>query len=635
MATQIFKQLEHETLIDILNFQSTSPVKDDISRKMAVKYLLEDIAFNGVKNLIQELKLDELIKATSHLKIDHGTNNPKSKMVLSKRLKESFEEYGPSEWLNNCGDESVLKTFAHILRIKDAQKLSVKALRPAIDNEISVTGLITLFENLNIPLLKKCCEELEIENYEGVSAKSVLVKAIVFDVPIAAPEKKKKKAVRVGAKKSIEKCNEYEQLFQHYTLEQLVDWCKERDVKTSGTKKVVINRILAYNDGDRENTMVDASNRSPKQTKKSDTKEKSKPKKAKLPSKQSEEKSAEEEDEADEDVEEAPKEKATKKKVQTKKANKKNTKKAAEDEEKSAEEEEAIKEVKEKEKKKGGKKAAAKDKKMKEKSAEEEEDNKSAEEEVVEEVKEKTKTKGAKKNDKKIKEKSAEEEDNKSAEEDEEVVEEVKEKKKAGKKVADKKIKEKQISEEEEQPSEEAEVVEKKKSNKKAPVDKKKETKKAEEDSNEEEEKEQKKANKKGADKKAKEASEEANDASENEASETLNIEAAIAAERKLRTNSVEPSESVTSSEEEDADHPRVITGVHFAINGQLSLKQDVVKTAIEEAGGVVCAQLTKKVNVLITNNDATSSKFDKARSAGIKIVTEDYLVHILAPYRN
>src|SRR3990167_7805030 len=477
MATQIFKQLEHETLINILNFQSTSPVKDDISRKMAVKYLLEDIAFNGVKNLIQELKLDELIKATSHLKIDHGTNNPKSKMVLSKRLKESFEEYGPSEWLNNCGDESVLKTFAHILRIKDAQKLSVKALRPAIDNEISVTGLITLFENLNIPLLKKCCEELEIENYEGVSAKSVLVKAIVFDVPIAAPEKKKKKAVRVGAKKSIEKCNEYEQLFQHYTLEQLVDWCKERDVKTSGTKKVVINRILAYNDGDRENTMVDASNRSPKQTKKSDTKEKSKPKKAKLPSKQSEEKSAEEEDEADEDVEEEPKEK---------------------------------------EKKKGGKKAAAKDKKMKEKSAEEEEDNKSAEEEVVEEVKEKTKTKGAKKNDKKIKEKSAEEEDNKSAEEDEEVVEEVKEKKKAGKKVADKKIKEKQISEEEEQPSEEAEVVEKKKSNKKAPVDKKKETKKAEEDSNEEEEKEQKKANKKGADKKAKEASEEANDASEN-----------------------------------------------------------------------------------------------------------------------
>ena len=634
MATQIFKQLEHETLIDILNFQSTSPVKDDISRKMAVKYLLEDIAFNGVKNLIQELKLDELIKATSHLKIDHGTNNPKSKMVLSKRLKESFEEYGPSEWLNNCGDESVLKTFAHILRIKDAQKLSVKALRPAIDNEISVTGLITLFENLNIPLLKKCCEELEIENYEGVSAKSVLVKAIVFDVPIAAPEKKKKKAVRVGAKKSIEKCNEYEQLFQHYTLEQLVDWCKERDVKTSGTKKVVINRILAYNDGDRENTMVDASNRSPKQTKKSDTKEKSKPKKAKLPSKQSEEKSAEEEDEADEDVEEAPKEKATKKKVQTKKANKKNTKKAAEDEEKSAEEE-AVEEVKEKEKKKGGKKAAAKDKKMKEKSAEEEEDNKSAEEEVVEEVKEKTKTKGAKKNDKKIKEKSAEEEDNKSAEEDEEVVEEVKEKKKAGKKVADKKIKEKQISEEEEQPSEEAEVVEKKKSNKKAPVDKKKETKKAEEDSNEEEEKEQKKANKKGADKKAKEASEEANDASENEASETLNIEAAIAAERKLRTNSVEPSESVTSSEEEDADHPRVITGIHFAINGQLSLKQDVVKTAIEEAGGVVCAQLTKKVNVLITNNDATSSKFDKARSAGIKIVTEDYLVHILAPYRN
>ena len=190
---ELFKQLEHETLVDILNFQSTSPVKDDISRKMAVKYLLEDIAFNGVKNLIQELKLDELIKATSHLNIDHGTNNPKSKMVLSKRLKESFEEYGPSEWLNSCEDESVLRTFAYILGVKDSQKLGTKALRSAIEKEITTTGLTCLFENLNIPLLKKCCEELEIENFECASGKNALVKAIVFDVPIAAPEKKKKK----------------------------------------------------------------------------------------------------------------------------------------------------------------------------------------------------------------------------------------------------------------------------------------------------------------------------------------------------------------------------------------------------------------------------------------------------------
>ena len=98
----------------------------------------------------------------------------------------------------------------------------------------------------------------------------------------------------------------------------------------------------------------------------------------------------------------------------------------------------------------------------------------------------------------------------------------------------------------------------------------------------------------------------------------------------------LEVSVSATpDDEEEDAEHPRDITGIHFAINGQLSLKQDVVKTAIEKAGGVVCSQLTKKVNVLVTNGDASAAKYDKARSAGIKIVTEDYLTHILAPYRD
>jgi hypothetical protein len=44
-------------------------------------------------------------------------------------------------------------------------------------------------------------------------------------------------------------------MFQLYRVEELVEWSREKGLKVTGTKPVVIKRILAYLDGDKENTM--------------------------------------------------------------------------------------------------------------------------------------------------------------------------------------------------------------------------------------------------------------------------------------------------------------------------------------------------------------------------------------------
>jgi NAD-dependent DNA ligase len=106
--------------------------------------------------------------------------------------------------------------------------------------------------------LHAICTDMKLRNHKKTNSRKALIEAIVSQADVIVPEPVQNRTItKKPTKRAIEKCTEYEELFQHYFLDQLVDWCKENGLKTSGTKKIIINRILAYFGGDKENTMAD------------------------------------------------------------------------------------------------------------------------------------------------------------------------------------------------------------------------------------------------------------------------------------------------------------------------------------------------------------------------------------------
>lgn len=72
------------------------------------------------------------------------------------------------------------------------------------------------------------------------------------------------------------------------------------------------------------------------------------------------------------------------------------------------------------------------------------------------------------------------------------------------------------------------------------------------------------------------------------------------------------------------------VSGLTFCMTGKLSKGRDQVKAMIEDKGGVVSTSVHKSVNYLVTNENATSSKFKKAQLLGISVITEEELYKML-----
>lgn len=274
MSARIVKKLDVQTLSNVVNFQSKQKIEGN--KRDLTKQLSYDIECAGVKHLVYTIKKKNLEAAVAYLNVDHGDNNASNRMVLSKRLMESMTQSGVGTWVRACDNQSIIRNFAKCLEIKGYSGMPVRALKDAVIKEIDIIGSQIVFGNLTLKLLKECCEAANIENYSVASTKTPLIQALTCNIPIGLPEKKQKTRTRKPKFATIDECETYDQLFQYYKLENLVAWCKENGLKSSGTKKVVINRILAYHSGDKENTMADPERLNRKKStkaKKVDTKE--------------------------------------------------------------------------------------------------------------------------------------------------------------------------------------------------------------------------------------------------------------------------------------------------------------------------------------------------------------------------
>jgi DNA ligase (NAD+) len=72
------------------------------------------------------------------------------------------------------------------------------------------------------------------------------------------------------------------------------------------------------------------------------------------------------------------------------------------------------------------------------------------------------------------------------------------------------------------------------------------------------------------------------------------------------------------------------LTGATFVLTGTLpSLTREQAKEMIEQAGGKVAAAVSKKTSYVLAGEDA-GTKLDKARTLGIRIITEDEFLAML-----
>lgn len=87
----------------------------------------------------------------------------------------------------------------------------------------------------------------------------------------------------------------------------------------------------------------------------------------------------------------------------------------------------------------------------------------------------------------------------------------------------------------------------------------------------------------------------------------------------KLVSYGFEPKHVIASVSESE------ITGLKFCITGTLTFKRSELQKMVKENGGIVQASVNKDTNYLITNDiDSSSSKFKKAKSLNLPIITED-----------
>ncbi|KAL6046082.1 U3 small nucleolar RNA-associated protein 4, putative (UTP4) [Balamuthia mandrillaris] len=249
--------LKKQTLFEIFaSDKKLPPLPETATRKTALTQLAGVINQTAARYLVEGLQKDELKAALKSVAIDHGENNENSKTVLRKRLYEVFMDHGIEAFMAEYCDTAVLKSFAESL---DLEVTSKKAeLQASIAKALNHAALLAFFDSLSTNTLHELCFAQGLETATPVtSSRAALVQALLRNEKVQKPKKKKQQPIQFSKKKkAIAKGITFQDIFQHYSKEEVVEYCKENNLVQSGKKKEVINRILAFLDGDKENAGI-------------------------------------------------------------------------------------------------------------------------------------------------------------------------------------------------------------------------------------------------------------------------------------------------------------------------------------------------------------------------------------------
>jgi hypothetical protein len=267
--TAVLNSLGLETLEELYYHDDPHAAKDEkkkLKKKDIVDAISDKIDTYAIEVFIASLPLAQLKTVAEKAKAQFNEkDNKNSRSVLSRRLAEQVVSAGFDEFLDTV-DADTLKAVA--------EDFDVKADKKAIAEAARNFAAERYFGNFDVESLRALAEELKLKQAAKTSSKRKLVEAIVTQEdaePVEAPKKKKQKT-DVGKKKALEKGITYDEIFQHYYVEELRDFVKSKGIKVSGKKPVLIKRILAYLAGETEGIMAGDKTEKAKKKKKATTK---------------------------------------------------------------------------------------------------------------------------------------------------------------------------------------------------------------------------------------------------------------------------------------------------------------------------------------------------------------------------
>jgi len=254
-SKDILKGLQTETLQDLYLRERPEQRGQKLNKASMVTEMTTAIDEAGVKSLFANMPRDHLAALVdkSGVKLKEGESK-NSKVVLSRRLANAIAESNLQDFLTEHADEELLHEIAIDLGI-DAEDEKKEGLIKEITAVVRSMALQAYFGGFDVDLLQYVADDLKLKTH-STQNKRKLVDSIVTKSDVEKEPKAKKQKIDDGGKKKkpIAKGITYEEIFQHYYVNEVRDYCKEKGLKTSGKKPVLIKRILAYLNGDEETT---------------------------------------------------------------------------------------------------------------------------------------------------------------------------------------------------------------------------------------------------------------------------------------------------------------------------------------------------------------------------------------------
>jgi len=205
----------------------------------------------GIRQVTSYLNTEQLEDLTECLKLEFDQKPLKSQM--HKRLYERMEEQGVAAFMEKNYDEKQITLFIELLNQEPASE-GKKALANQAGRLISTAGLEVFLSRFDAPFLKELMRNLGLKC--DTDSKTKIIRALSTGTSARSDGKTQEEVVFSKEKLTIKKGISYQDIFQHYNTEEIRDWCRDNGLKVSGNKPELIKRILAYFDGDKENTMA-------------------------------------------------------------------------------------------------------------------------------------------------------------------------------------------------------------------------------------------------------------------------------------------------------------------------------------------------------------------------------------------
>jgi hypothetical protein len=222
-------------------------IKSSKNKKSRVENILKFSYNKGVKEFLEvELQKEDIATCLEFLNISSPNGNKKTMTDLLK--KEIKKEEKISTFFNKL-NEKVLVEFCTSLRCQPNESMEKEQMIQLLIEEILILGYKICFGSMLKSFLVEVCEALDI-TIGRKKAPELINEIIGLNYPHLIGQKEqeeeeeeeKEEVKKAEFKKGVT----FQELYDSYYTNELSDFLKKNNQKYSGSKKILIRRIISF-----------------------------------------------------------------------------------------------------------------------------------------------------------------------------------------------------------------------------------------------------------------------------------------------------------------------------------------------------------------------------------------------------